>query len=72
MYVTAVETPGPSEQQLLESGDILISLNGIALTTQNQLDAMINSCKVGDTLEAVVYRDGKQLTLTLTVLEHKG
>lgn len=72
MYVMEVEAPGPSEEQLLEPGDILISLNGIALVTQNQLDAMIHSCQVGDTLEALVYRDGRQLTLTLTVLEYKG
>lgn len=72
MYVTAVEAPGPFEQQLLEPGDILMSLNGITLTTQNQLDAMIHSSQVGDTLEALVYRDGEELTLTLTVLEHKG
>ena len=72
MYVIDVEAPGPSEVQLLEPGDILISLNGIALVTPNQLDAMINSCRVGEKLEVLVYRDGQQLTLTLTVLEHRG
>ena len=52
--------------------DILISLNGQTVTTQNQLDVIVNGCAIGDMLTAVIYRNGQEETITLTVTEYAG
>ena len=72
LYITAVEPGSSAYTKGVESGDILISLNGTAISTMDQLNAFIYTCEIGDTLEAVVYRGGQQYRLDLMVTEDKG
>ena len=53
-------------------GDILISLNGKSVTSDQELTEFLYGCQVGDTLEAVIYRNKTKYTVTLTVEEAKG
>lgn len=53
----------------LEEGDILISINGQRLTNSQDLYNILLSCRIGQKLEAVVYRDGRRQTISLFVNE---
>ena len=72
LYLTGVDEHSDAFLQGIAPGDILISLEGQVITTQNQLDVIVNSCAIGDTLTAVIYRNSQEETITLTVTEYVG
>ena len=72
LYLNAVDEHSDADAQGIAPGDILISLNGQTVTTQNQLDVIVNGCAIGDMLTAVIYRNGQEETITLTVTEYAG
>lgn len=51
----------------LADGDILLTLDGVTLSSQADLYATLYNAQVGDELIAAVFRDGKKFTLNLTV-----
>jgi len=72
LYLSAVEPGSDAFAQGIQPGDILMALNGQAITTQKELDSFINSLNIGDTVEAVFYIDGAEQSITLTVTEYTG
>ena len=72
LYITYVDPDSDAFQQGIESGDILISLDGQRISTQSELDQMLYGMNVGDTLEVIIYRDGNQYRIQLTLTESKG
>ena len=72
LYLTDVDIHSDAWLQGIEAGDILISLNGETVTTQNQLDTLVNRHTIGDSITAVIYRGGQEQTLILTVTEYAG
>ena len=55
----------------LQRGDILMTLNGKAVTSQDILEEIIYASSVGEELKATVYRDGRDFAVTITVGEDK-
>jgi len=72
LYITAVEYGTDAHRKGIENGDILISLNGTRIYSSDDLKTFLYNCEVGQVLEAVVYRDGQQYQLELTLSEDKG
>ena len=72
LYLTHVSEDSDAFLQGIAPGDILVSLDGEQITSQVQLDTLVNSHGIGDTLTAVIFRDGKEETITLTVTEYAG
>ena len=72
LYLSEVEPESDAFAQGIEPGDILVSLNGEPITDQLQLNTFVNSLSIGDTVTAIVYREGKEETITLTVTEYAG
>ena len=71
LYITYV-VPGSNIDQVgISVGDILISLNGIPIPSQEALETMIYALNVGDTVEAVIYRGGNQYRVSLVLTEAK-
>ncbi len=54
----------------LQNKDRIVSINGTAITTTAQMDALVDQYKVGDTLTIVASRDGSEFTTTLTLREY--
>ena len=50
-------------------GDVLLSINGQSITSQDALEESLYALNVGDSVEAVIYRSGEQYQLTLTLTE---
>lgn len=72
LYLTQIDDHSSAALQGLEPGDILISLDGTAVFSQGILDTIVFQHAISDTLEAVIFRNGSQYTLTLTVTEEAG
>ena len=72
LYITEVAKGSPADKLGIEEGDILISLDGTEITSTEELNAVLYAHEVGDRLEIVVYRDGKQYSETITLAENKG
>ena len=72
LYITAVDSASDAAAKGVEEGDILISIDGDSITTMDALNAAVYHREVGDTVEAVVYRGGKQYRVRLTLTEDKG
>ena len=72
LFITDIAPGSSAEQAGLEPGDILISLDNVAVTNSHTLETLLYGYVPGDTVQAVVYRSGQQYRVTLTVGEANG
>lgn len=72
LYITQVSQSSDAYAQGVEAGDLLLSINDTPITTMDELKAEIFSCEVGQTVQAVLYRNGQQYLLELTLAEDRG
>lgn len=67
--VAGIQSNSPAEQANLQEGDIITAVNGETISGSSDLKDKISESKVGDTLSLEVYRNGKTLTIQVTVGE---
>ncbi len=66
IYITDVTVDSGAKKAGIKSGDVLISLDGKTIETMVDLDAVKEAHKPGDTVTAIVSRNGTNVTLKLT------
>jgi serine protease Do len=71
ILITALEEDSSAAICGIRRGDILMSLNGIPVTTLDTLEEIVYASNPGDGLQASFYREGREFTLTLIVGEEK-
>ena len=69
LYVTAVDPDSSAAQIGIQEGDVLISLDGVRITNPDAYESQVYTYEVGDQVTAVIYRDGRQYEVVLTVGE---
>ena len=69
LYVTEVQSGSPAEEAGMLAGDIILSADGSAVTDMESLDTQLYTHAPGDSMVLVVYRNGRQGTLTVTLTE---
>jgi serine protease Do len=65
--VTDVQPDSPAAAAGLKSQDVITSFNGTPITNHRQLSAVVGRTPVGKAVPVVVYRDGKETKLNVTV-----
>jgi len=60
--ITQVQAGSPAEKTGLKTGDVVISVNGKAITDEQELHNAIGLLPVGETVKLTVLRDGEQKT----------
>jgi serine protease Do len=65
--VASVIPGGPAEKSGLESGDVILTVNGTEVTQQRTLPALVASVKPGDKATFVVLRNGKEKTIAVNL-----
>ncbi|AQX74756.1 serine protease [Dehalococcoides mccartyi] len=60
---------GPAEKAGLKANDVILSINGQAVLTDEELILAIHGKKVGDKIEVSYFRDGVTSTVTLILAE---
>ncbi len=69
LRVTKVGSKSPAETAGVKEGDVLLKLNGNALTTREQLQNLLKEMSAGDELKLEIERKGKPQTLTFNLGE---
>ena len=69
--VNSVEKGGPAEKGGVESGDIILKVDGKNVTTSSELPRIITQVKPGSKITLQVWRKGATKDLTVTVAELK-
>jgi S1-C subfamily serine protease len=67
LKLTTVQAGSPAAGAGLQVGDVLTTIDGVALTNGQTLGGIIQTHTVGDTLTMVVIRSGQSMTLHLTL-----
>lgn len=66
-YVMETVSGGPADAAGVEAEDIITKMDGEKLTESNDLVKVIGKKKVGDKVSVVVWRNGNESTLTVTL-----
>ena len=69
---SAIEGDSPAAKAGLKDGDVILSINGIQIDQEHPLNALLVQFKPNDTVKLDVLRDGKQLTLEVTLGTRPG
>ena len=67
VLVVEVITGGPAAKAGLAAGDIILAIKDRSVETVAQLTAAVQAGRVGDEVAVVVLRNGRELTLTITL-----
>ncbi len=67
VYVTEVVQGGSAYAAGIQAGDIITSFNSKPVFTSNQLVEAVQQCKVGDSVEINIVRNGKSMTIKVAM-----
>ena len=71
LMLTGVDANSDAAAKGLQTGDIILYAGGRQITSTDTLSEVVNSCQVGDVVNVIVYRGGKEYSVDLTVTEAK-
>lgn len=69
VYIAKVNDGSAAQEAGLQVRDRVIKVDGEEITTSSQISKIVSSKQVGDTIQLVIERDGKQQTITATLKE---
>ena len=70
--ISSVEKDSPAARAGLESGDVILGMNGHKVSRSNQLPPMVAAVKPGDKATFEIWRRGHRKEITVTVGSFKG
>ena len=72
LHITEV-TPGSSAQEVgIQAGDILLRFENTAITSNEELEKALYTHEPGDTVTLIIYRNGRQYSVNVTLKEAHG
>ena len=72
LFITELDPHSDAAKKGIQTDDILMSINGSYVSSMDDLNQVLYGCEVGETVEAIIYRAGKQYRVYLTLSEAKG
>ena len=72
LFITQLDPGSDAAAKGIQTDDILISINGHYVSSMEDLNYVLYGCEVGETVEAIIYRAGRQYRVNLTLSEAKG
>ena len=72
LYITHIDPNSDANNWGIIPGDILISIDDIRITGPDDLNTALYNYNAGDTVKVVIYRQGIQYQLLLTLTEAQG
>ena len=72
LFITYLDPGSDAARKGIQTDDILMSINDTYITSMDDLNNVLYGCEVGDTVDVVIYRAGKQYLVKLILSEAKG
>lgn len=69
IYIVQVVSGGPADKAGLQAGDRIVSIDGTEISEQSDMSSALGEYSAGDTISVTVARDGKMVTVDLTLGE---
>ena len=69
IFIVKVVANSPADKAGIKPGDIIIDFNGAKVKTAVDLRSKLNECKVGDTAEITIMRNGAAQSVSVTLEE---
>lgn len=69
LYLTEVDEDSDAYAKGIRPDDVLTYFNGIHISGEEDYEAQLYACQVGDTVTVIIYRDGRSYEVQLTVGE---
>jgi len=66
LYISQMEPNGPAAEAGIQLGDILVAVDGVAITGKEDFQEKMVDLKSGCSLQFTVFRDNSELTFPLT------
>ncbi len=70
VYISKIESSSNAEKAGFKVGDRIVSINGTKVSTSIEIDNIIDALSVGDNVNFVVDRSGKEMQIGLTLAEY--
>ncbi|OGR19995.1 MAG: peptidase, partial [Deltaproteobacteria bacterium RIFOXYD2_FULL_66_9] len=70
--VSDVTSGGPAEKAGIRSGDVIVGFNGKEIRDEHELPQAVASTKPGKTANVRLLREGKEMTVAVTIAEMTG
>ena len=67
--VATVTRGGPADAAGFEQGDVILKFNGREVTEMRKLPRMVAETEIGQAVDVVVWRKGKEVTLRVELVE---
>ncbi len=67
VYITAVNEASDARAKGISPGDILLQLDGVRVQDTDTLQTLLYNHNPGDTVEVIIYRGGKQYSVSITL-----
>ncbi|MCX7614946.1 MAG: trypsin-like peptidase domain-containing protein [Clostridiales bacterium] len=72
LYVKSVSNGSSAQYAGFQPGDLIVSFNGVKISSMADLNKAIDKCKVGQTVRVVVKSDYQTKTLSLKLAQYKS
>ena len=72
IYVSKVDMNSDAYTAGIQAGDMVVSINGVEIQSESDIQAQLNNCSVGDTITLIIRRRHKDYQAEITLSEYKG
>ena len=72
LLITAVEPGSAADTVGIQEGDVLLRVEKTSVTSPQELESALYSYAPGDTVRLIIYRQGKQYSVSVTLDEYHG
>lgn len=69
VIVQSVQENSYAAAQGLQPGDVITAMDGVAVTTADELQALLKNYNAGDTVRLTIWRDGETIDLGITLMD---
>ena len=72
VFISGVDMQSDAYAAGLQTGDMIVSINGAKIESEEDIQAQTKDLKVGDTVSMVIRRRGQDYKVDITLTEYKG
>ena len=72
IFITELDPASDAARKGIQTDDILMRINNTYITSMDDMNTVLYGHEVGDTVEVIIYRAGKQYRVSMTLSEAKG